>query len=144
VANGIGVILTGVPTTATHFLNVDLDIYSDRDLKPLVSGFGQMVNVLYVGRDRGKYSAHLEIAGRTNTADSTIRRFCRLIEGLPERARLLWNDATVRSFSIGVQAGTRPNPRDFRIRQSRVKAVSEVGAEIVLTIYAPAEPHPNK
>ncbi len=132
-------------SSATYYLNVDLDVYSNRDLRPLVSAFGKKANVLYVGRDpRGKYSAHLEITGRTHTADATIRAFCRLIEGLPERARLRWKDATVRSFSIGVQAGTRPNPRDFRIRQSTVKAVSEVGAEIVLTIYAPVEPSPSK
>jgi hypothetical protein len=123
----------------THFLNVDLDIYSKRDLQPLVKAFGSKVHVLYVGRERAKYSAHLEIAGLTKTADSTLRAFCRLIERLPERARRLWTSATVRSFSIGIRAGTHPNPCDFTIQPGTVKAVSDLGAEIVLTIYAPEQ-----
>ncbi len=81
--------------SATH-LNVDLDIYSRRDLQPLVKAFGSKVIVLHVGRERRKYSAHLEIAGLTKTADSTTWAFCRLIERLPERERstALSNGAT--------------------------------------------------
>jgi hypothetical protein len=121
----------------THFLNVDLDIYSSRDLHPLVKAFGSEVIVLYVGRERGKYVAHLEISRHTTTADSTIRAFCRLIEGLPEAQRRLWNNATVRSLSIGIRAGKQPNPRDFTIRPGTIQALSEVAAQIVLTIYPP-------
>jgi hypothetical protein len=122
---------------ATHFLNVDLNIYSRRDLLPLVKAFGSKVIVLYVGRVRGKYSASLEIAGLTKTPDSAIRAFCRLIEALPEPERRLWNNATVRSFSIGIRAGTHPTPCDFTIQPRTIKAVSEVAAQIVLTIYPP-------
>jgi hypothetical protein len=95
------------------------------------------VFVLYVGEERGKYSAHLEVAGLTKTADSTIRAFCRLIERLPERERRLWNNASIQSFSIGIRAGTHPNPCDFTIQTGTVKAVSGVAAQIVLTIYPP-------
>ena len=121
----------------THFLNVDLDIYSKHDLQPLVERLGRKVIALYVGRDRGKYSAHLEVAKNTKTADSTIRAFCALIEDLPKPERSLWNTATVRSFSIGIQAGTQPNPCDFTIRPGTVRAISDVGSQIVLTIYTP-------
>ena len=124
-----------MPTT--HFLNVDLDIYSKRDLQPLVDRLGRKVIALYVGRDRGKYSAHLEVAKNTKTADSTIRAFCGLIEDLPKPERSLWNTATVRSFSIGIQAGTQPNSCDFTIRPGTIRAISDTGSQIVLTIYAP-------
>jgi hypothetical protein len=80
------------------------------------------VFVLYVGRDRGSYSARLEIAGFARTADFTIRALCRLIEALSEPERLLWNNAAVRSFSIGVQVGPHPNPCDFTIQHRTVKA----------------------
>ena len=123
--------------SATHYLNVDLDIYSGRDLQSLVKAFGSKAIVLYVGRERGKYGAHLEISQRTTTPDSTIRAFCRLIEGLPEPERLLWNNATIRSLSIGVRAGKQPNPCDFTIRPRTIQALSEVAAQIVLTIYPP-------
>jgi|HubBroStandDraft_1064217.scaffolds.fasta_scaffold373939_2 hypothetical protein len=41
---------------ATEFLNVDLDIYSRFDLQPLVKALGKKVIILYVGRERRKYS----------------------------------------------------------------------------------------
>jgi|HubBroStandDraft_6_1064221.scaffolds.fasta_scaffold472669_2 hypothetical protein len=124
-----------MPTT--EFLNVDLDIYSKHDLQPLIERLGRKVHVLYVGRERGKYSAHLEVAKNTKTADSTLRAFCRLIEDLPKPERSLWNTAAVRSFSIGIQAGAEPYACDFTIRPATVQATSNVRAQIVLTIYAP-------
>jgi hypothetical protein len=122
-------------SSATHFLNVDLDIYSKHDLQPLVKRLGRKVIALYVGRDRGEYCARLELADVSKTVDSTIWAICGLIEALPESARALWNAATIRSFSIGIQAGTHPSPRDFTIRPRTVNAVSKLGAQIVLTIY---------
>src|SRR5579863_2910187 len=113
--------------SATHFLNVDLDIYSKHDLQPLVKALGRRVFVLYVGRERRKYSAHLEVAKNVRTADSAIWAFCGLIEGLPKPERALWNTANVRSFSIGIQAGMQPNPCDFIIRPKTVRAVSDFG-----------------
>jgi hypothetical protein len=44
----------------THFLNVDLDIYSTRDLQPLVTALGTTIIVLHVGRFKRTYGAHLE------------------------------------------------------------------------------------
>lgn len=126
------------PSLDTHFLNVDLDIYSRRDLQPLVDRLGRKVLVLFAGREGRKFSAHLEIASKANTADSTIRAFCRLIGDLPEPERKIWDAAIVRSFSIGVQAEIGSPVRDFQVGQGTVTAVSGVGAEIALTIYAPA------
>jgi hypothetical protein len=124
-------------SSAAQFLNVDLDIYSRHNLQPLVSSLGKKVTALYVGRNRRKYCAHLEVSKITKTADSTIRAFCELIQALPRAERHLWNAATVRSFSIGVQAGKQPTSCDFAIKAKTVKAVSELGAQIVLTVYAP-------
>jgi len=120
---------------APQFLNVDLDIYSKRDLQPIAKRLGRKVFTLYIGRDRGRYSAHFELAGETRAPDSTIRALCRVIESLPTEERALWDSATVKSFSIGIQAGTKQGPTDFVIRPATVKAVSELGAQIVLTLY---------
>jgi hypothetical protein len=121
----------------TRFLNVDLDVYSGSDLQPLVSGFGKKVIALYVGRERRRYSAHLELAAyqKKPSADSTIRAFCTLIRALPKTERELWNGAKTREFSVGVQAGRKPLACDFRIEAQTVTAVAELGAVIVLTVY---------
>jgi hypothetical protein len=121
-----------------QFLNVDLDVYSRYDLQPLVNGFGKKVIALYIGRDGRGYSAHLELAGlQKPSADSTIRAFCTLIRALPKTERELWNSARSREFSVGVEAGQQPFACDFRIEAQTVKAVAELGAVIVLTVYGP-------
>jgi hypothetical protein len=97
------VINRGNPAS-THFLNVDLDIYSKADLQPLVSALGKKVMVLYVGRVRQTHCALLEVAKITRTADATIRAFGSLIQALPKPERNLWNAAKIRDFNIGVQA----------------------------------------
>jgi hypothetical protein len=122
-------------SSITHFRNFDLDIYSVYDLQPLVHSFGRKVFVLYVGRDRRTFSAHLELAKITKSADSTIRAFCALIKALPKQEREMWDAAKVRDFSIGIQAGRHPNPCDFAIEAKTLNAVSELAARIVLTIY---------
>ena len=51
----------------THFLNVDLDIYSARALQRLVTALGKTVIVLHIGRIRRTYGAHLEVVKLTKT-----------------------------------------------------------------------------
>jgi hypothetical protein len=45
----------------THFLNVDLDVWSRSPLDELVAAFGKSVYVLYIGRERRRYSARKAI-----------------------------------------------------------------------------------
>ena len=125
-------------SSITEFLNVDLDIYAPFDLQPLVSSLGKKVITLYVGRERRRScTAHLELAGRAKSADSTVRGFCALIQALPRAERQLWNRATRRDFSIGVQAGEQPNSSDFALEATTVQAAAQLGARIVLTVYSP-------
>ena len=77
--------------TGTRFLNVELDIYSRSSLEPLVSAFGQKVMVLYMGREHHLYSAHLEIAGMTESADANIHAIAALVHKLPSAKRKLWD-----------------------------------------------------
>jgi len=104
------------PSSVTSFLNVDLDIQAGHDLQPIIYRLGKMVVVLYVGREGRTYTAHLEIAAPVKSADTTIRRLCALIQSLPDVERELWNRASRRDFSIGVQAGEQPNSSDFVVQ----------------------------
>lgn len=121
---------------STRFLNVDLDIYSRFDLGPLVQALGKKVVVLYAGRVKRAYRAHLEIARFTNNADATIRAFCSLIAKLDSDTRELWNQATHRDFNIGVDAGFAPRAAEFVLAAHTVRAAAELGARIVFTVYA--------
>ncbi len=68
--------------SSTHFLNVDLDIYSRSRLQPLVDAFGKRVMVLHTDRAGRLYRVLLEVSGQAPTVDATIRAFCRLIRAL--------------------------------------------------------------
>ena len=127
----------------THFLNVDLDIYSARDLQPLVTALGTTAIVLHVGRARRTYGAHLEVAKRTRNADATIREFCSLIKGLPRPERQLWKTAKTRDFNIGIQAGLRPFCTEFALEAETVRATSDLDARILFSVYAPEKTRPT-
>ena len=100
---------------------------------------GQAVFVLFVGRVKRTYHAHLELARITKTADETVREFCSLLKSLPRMAHRLWTSAKTRDFNIGVQAGTRPVCAEFVLSAETVRAASTLGARIVLSVYSPHE-----
>lgn len=135
----------------TRFLNVDLDLWASFSLEPLVNAFGTKVGIHHVGRHKRTYHAHLDLARShldlarlTKDADSTIRAFCKLITGLPPDARALWDAVKIRDFNIGVQAGTKPFSQMFELSAETVKAVADLGARIVFTVYSvPAGPEPK-
>jgi hypothetical protein len=107
------------------------------NLQPLVTAMDDEVHVLYIGRHKRTYRAHLELARYAKRADSTIRGFCDLIRRLPRGARKLLNAARVRDFNIGVQAAMQPYWYEIALAPETVKAAAEVNARIVLTVYAP-------
>ena len=127
----------------THFLNVDLDLYSKSDLQPLITFLGRKVCLLHAGRYKRSYSAHLELARVTRNADAAIRRFCALVETFPRAERNHWNRAKVRDFNIGVQSAMQPHSYEIGLEEDTVKAVSQIHARIVFTVYAPEEPGPR-
>ena len=128
------------PSPATHFLNVDLDLYSKSDLQPFVSALGgRRLRSMWGGMGGGIAPRTFEIARNTKNADAAMAAFCGLIRSLPEMERALWDGATVRSFSVGVQAGLQPVSCGFVIQAKTVKSVSDLDGRIVFTIYAPAK-----
>ena len=122
----------------SHFMNVDLDIYSRSSLEPLVAAMGQRVRVLFVGRTKRTYEAHLELRRITQTADSTIRGFCALVRALSKAQRNLWDQAKVREFSVGIQAQLKPITFEITLDERTVRAAYEVNARINFTIYSPS------
>jgi hypothetical protein len=122
---------------STGFLNVDLEIFSKRDLQPLIGALGEKVLVLDSALERRTYRAHLELTRIPSTPDAMIRAFCALIEGLPKPARHLWTQAKRRDFNIGVEAGTSSRrPREFALSTETLKAAHRLGARIAFTVYA--------
>ena len=123
----------------SHFLNVDLDLYSRSNLDPFVAALGKRVVILYSGHRRQIHEVHLEIAASAMTADAVIKRFADLINSLPRTARKLWDTAKRRDFNIGVQAAMRPSVSDMALEPETVRVVASLNARIVITVYAPRD-----
>jgi hypothetical protein len=119
----------------THFLNVDLDIFSKSELEPLVEAFGDKVCIHYLGREKKFYSAHISLSRTRKQADFLIQEFARLIERLPRPARKLWDSAISRTFNIGIQAGKQPQSFETALSQETIRQVSALKATIAVTIY---------
>lgn len=131
--------MTKEPAGATKYLNVDLDIYSSRDLQPLVSALGNKVDVLFIGKHKRTYETHLEV-GRypePKNPNAAIRDFCKLILDFPEEARKIWDFAKIRQFDIGIEAGTEPTTYRFEIAPEIVNQASSLNVQIAVTIYPP-------
>jgi hypothetical protein len=121
-------------TSVTEFLNVDLDLRAKRGLGKLVQSLAPSAFVL---RQTSK-EASLELDGVGEpTLEKTILGLVKLVQSLPPHALTIWNQCNCRIFNVGIQAGDKPHSREFGISKKAVSLLAKIGAEIVLTVYAP-------
>jgi hypothetical protein len=120
----------------THCVNVDLDVYSRVPLDGFVQALGDEAFVLFVGGGRRKFEAHVELASShmAMSADDTIVGLTRLIRNLPRVQRMVWNSAQRREFNIGIEAGLEPHGFELRLEQRTLKAITDVGGVLVITV----------
>ncbi|HEY8073615.1 MAG TPA: hypothetical protein VIF62_05890, partial [Labilithrix sp.] len=107
-----------------HFLNVDLEIVSRRDLALLAAALGRDVYVLHAARSRGRHRLALEVSD-VSIVDprACIAEFVALVSALPRTAKTLWTTAERRRFDIGFDAGATNAVLDA----DTVRAVARVG-----------------
>jgi hypothetical protein len=79
----------------THYVNVDVDVYSRVPLDGFVQALGDEAFILFVGGGRRKFEAPVELASShmAMSADDTIVGLTRLISGLPRVQRKVWDSA---------------------------------------------------
>ena len=123
----------------TSFLNVDLDIYSKSNLERLVEALGDGVFVNYVGREKGRYSAHLSRSSFGQSADALMGELAHLIKKLPRQVKRLWDSAASREFNVGIEAGKKPSSHVILITEKTIKLVAALKGGIAITTY----PHMN-
>ena len=119
------------------FLNVDLDIWSDEDLAPLVQAFEPLAFSLE--RAPGRASFELNEPAEPMSPAAIISEFVRLVNGLPPSARLAWARAARRVFDIGVQSRRHPFSETYSLDAELLRAAAEIGADVAITLYALAE-----
>jgi hypothetical protein len=119
----------------TQFRNVDLEVSSATDLRWLVEEFGGDVRNLYCGSAHGHFLATFETDAIAGDPDTLIGFFCNLVENLPQEGRRAWDEALLRIFNIGYDAGYEPRAYQSDLRPDTVAAISRIGASVRITIY---------
>lgn len=125
-----------------HLIDVDLHVESRRSLSALHAA---MPRAQPTDIDDPRW-LHLAAytSRRAKTADRKVMELVALVASLPRAARRCWNEATVRTFDIGIQAGPEvkagkafPAFQDVTVTPETLRAVSRVKARIQVTVYPP-------
>ena len=116
-----------------RFLNVDLQIWSARDLRPLIRVLKKETIVLHAIEG----FAAFEFLPQLRNAPATLNRFCELLEKLPPAARNSWESAKTRQMDVGIEGGAARKAGRFSIPASTLARVAKLKAERVFTVYSP-------
>lgn len=121
----------------TEFLNVDLDLESAEDLSLLIAALKPVAFDLQ-NEDRAVVlRSTLELnGGNPPDADSAIGEFARALLALAPDIRRIWDNATVRCFSIGIAAGTAPHSFHVTVQPMTLQWIAALGASVEVVIYA--------
>jgi hypothetical protein len=121
--------------TTTRFLNVDLDLKCGRGAKAeLMRCLGSRMLLLHSEKDL----AIFEHSQSPKTPEQGILLIAAVVRKLPRRARAQWNDCERRTMNIGVHAGTLPHEAHFPLGSEALRALTEMGADVLVTVYAPS------
>ncbi|TLD70251.1 hypothetical protein FEM03_13785 [Phragmitibacter flavus] len=122
---------------AASFVNVDLEVTSREPLDYLALALSEYeIRHLYCGEATGGYLATFECNRHgPYCPDSLVLTFTGAVNHLDERAKGIWDRAHRRTFDIGYEADARPGNFRSELNMETIKAVYEVGATVVVTIY---------
>jgi hypothetical protein len=122
-------------TPLTEYRAVDLDVRSRRSLAPLLKAWHWAQTPGRAGTQTPRWLV-VSARGQPKTADQAVRALVRSVERLPAPARRCWNQATRRTFDIGIQAGLAPRCyEDVTLEQRTIQAVARIGGQLHITIY---------
>jgi hypothetical protein len=116
---------------------VDLDLKSVRDPKPLLEAWGHRVMPIHEDKVGRRHWLRLTLATQAKSPEEAIRRFCTLVESLPETGRAVWDKAASKEFDVGIQAGFNSRASEWVLEPKVVEATAAVGARLRLTVYSP-------
>jgi len=127
-----------VDDEGTHFLNVDLEVFSRAPLDGLVAAFGKKVRVLHVGKWGRRYAAQLEVSGSGYQphAERLIHRFVTMVRALPSSKRRFWNVAQSREFNLGIEATVGSKAFELKPQPKTLEAIVSVDGTVAVTVYA--------
>ncbi|MDX1679838.1 MAG: hypothetical protein R3242_03810, partial [Akkermansiaceae bacterium] len=68
-------------------------------------------------------------------AESCIKKYCEDLSTMPEDAKIEWDQARYREFSIGYNVGVEPRCFENHISQETIARAAALGAGIGISLY---------
>ncbi|MGI8668415.1 MAG: hypothetical protein ACR2J3_01055 [Aridibacter sp.] len=138
-----------------HFINVDLELKSSDDIKPLIKELEKddqalSMNLHLYEKDEPVfpyYSVTFEIGSYDVSksfddeneliggVDVHLVEFCRIVENLSKKTRKIWDKCESKDFDVGFQSGNTSKSFRTLIQAETIKRCAELGASISLTVY---------
>jgi hypothetical protein len=128
---------------AADYINVDLEVRSRTNLRPLADALSQSLLSLHVGGSKGDFLATFENgagAARTGTPDLAIMRLVRAIDALPPEIKRHWTKARDRVFDVGVAKAAGSKVLQLSLSTTTVAAIVRLKARVALSFYPPYYP----
>lgn len=120
------------------FLNLDLELESDRELPVLEKELGRGSHILYSGPVPGGYRLALEplVDGKLNAdADACTEHFLSMLEALPDSGRAEFSACRSRVFDYGFDGGLEANPIRTDLSSGHVGRIAALGLTVRITTY---------
>jgi hypothetical protein len=123
---------------APIFLNLDLDIESEKNLEPLAVHLDKCASLLHSGEYDGFFRITVEsrIGGHSGVgAEECTEELLNTIESLPGHLHALFSGSRVRTFDYGFESGSGSKPCIAELPASQLARISKLGIGIRVTIY---------
>jgi hypothetical protein len=118
------------------FANVQFEIETLGDSADLLKCLAKDIRLSYRGKlENGREFVSFSLQKPFRTIEATIAAFCSMIERLPSSERDVWERCEERRIDIGCESGNTERALSSKIAKDTVRRVSEIGADIVITIY---------
>ena len=126
-------------SSASEFLNLDLDIESDSDLTALGGFLATKCAVLFNGRTAKGYRVTAEplIRGKLNASiGQCTNKFLRILSVLPPELVNTWKTCKLRDFDYGFVGGVESAPLVVSLTNQQLSKMAELGLIMKVTVYS--------
>jgi hypothetical protein len=123
---------------APIFLNLDLDLESEKNLESLAVHLDKCASLLHSGQYEGLFRITVEstIGGHSGvSAEECTEELLNTIESLPEHLHALFSGSRVRIFDYGFESGAGSEPCIAELPATQLARMSKLGLGIRVTIY---------
>jgi len=118
-----------------HFLNVDLDLVTQKKPKEIIRDFGKDAVVLTSHKIAEGYLTRFEMSVSPDSAEEVMSEYLRLLGRFCPGAATEWRNAKKKEFNFGYDA-PEDSPRcEITIKQDWLRFIVENDATLGVTIY---------